>query len=52
VSGLPGSIRGGLDWNRAFVLSGDKPSRVAYGSVRWIAFIFGDEKRASPDSQI
>jgi len=52
MSGLSGGIRGGLDWNRAFVLSRDTFAGVVADSVCRIDFIFGDEKRASPDSQI
>jgi predicted enzyme related to lactoylglutathione lyase len=41
-----------LDWNRAFVVSCGTFAIVASGLVRWIAFISGGEKCASPVSQI
>jgi hypothetical protein len=52
MSDVSGGIPDSLDWNRAFVLSRDAFARVAFDSVRWIDFIPGDEKHASPDSQI
>jgi len=52
MSGLPRGIRGGLDWNRAFVLSRDTFAGVVADSVCRIDFTSGNEKRASPASQI
>jgi len=52
VSDVPGSIRGGLEWNRAFVLSRDTVASVAFDSECRINFISGGEKHSSPDSQI
>jgi catechol 2,3-dioxygenase-like lactoylglutathione lyase family enzyme len=52
MSDVSGGIRGGLDWDRAFVLSRDAFARLASNPVRWIDFISGGEKHPSPDSQI
>jgi hypothetical protein len=52
MSDVSGGIRGSLDWNWAFVLSRDTFTRVTSDSVRWIDFVSGDEKHASPNSQI
>jgi hypothetical protein len=52
VSDVSGSIRGGLEWNRAFVLSRDTVASVAFDSVCRINSISGGEKHSSPDSQI
>jgi catechol 2,3-dioxygenase-like lactoylglutathione lyase family enzyme len=52
VSDVSGSIRSGLEWNRAFVFSRDKFAIVASDSECRIDFISGGEKHSSPDSQI
>jgi hypothetical protein len=52
VSDVCGSIRSGLEWNRAFVLSRDTFAIVAFDSECRIDFISGGEKHSSPDSQI
>jgi glyoxalase/bleomycin resistance protein/dioxygenase superfamily protein len=49
---MPGSIRGSLDWNRAFILGCDTLTSGTSDSVRRIDLIPGGEKRAPPRSQI
>jgi len=52
MPGVPGGIRGDLDWARALVLSRDTFASGTSDSVRRIDSIFRGEKRASCDSQI
>jgi predicted enzyme related to lactoylglutathione lyase len=52
VSNVSGGIRGGLDWNRALVLSRDTFAIVAFDSECGIDFISSGQKHSSPDSQI
>jgi len=52
VPNVFGGIRGGLDWNRTFVLSRDTFTIVAFDSECRLDLISGGEKHPSPDSQI
>src|SRR4029434_353601 len=52
VPAVPGSICGGLDWNRAFVLGRDTLTHGTCDSMRRIHFISGGKKHAPPRSQI
>jgi hypothetical protein len=49
---VSGSIHSALEWNRAFILSGDTFARIPSDAECGIDFIYGSEEHPSPDSQI